>query len=56
MTSQENNPHSEATKWFLITIVGVALYVTASFGFVTNQDVEPTSDQISEHPGEGHHD
>lgn len=55
MAEQENNPHSEATKWFLITVAGVVLYVVASFGFVTNQDVEPTTDQVVA-PGGAEHD
>lgn len=47
----ESNPGSEATKWFVITVIGTLLYVLASAGFVTMQEVEPTDDQIIENPG-----
>ena len=37
-------PDSMAHKWFIITIVGALLYVTASFTFVINDEVTPTND------------
>lgn len=46
MASMNENPEEEASKWFVLTMVGVVLYATAALGFVTMQDVEPTDDQI----------
>ena len=46
MASSNINPEQEASKWFILTIVGVILYITASMGFVTLQNVDPTEDQI----------
>ncbi|MDD9965914.1 MAG: hypothetical protein OXR73_06820 [Myxococcales bacterium] len=39
-------PEKESSKWFVITLVGAVLYITAAFGFVTLQEIEPTEDQI----------
>ena len=49
-SNKESSPASEATKWFVITAIGTVLYVLASAGFVTIQEVEPTPDQIVEEP------
>jgi len=49
-SNKETSPGSEATKWFLVTVIGTLLYVLASAGFVTTQEVEPTPDQIIEVP------
>jgi hypothetical protein len=31
--------HSEATKWFVIAVIGTVLYVSAVFTFVINGDL-----------------
>lgn len=46
MASGSDNPEKEASKWFVLTMIGCILYITASFVFVVTQDVEPTEDQI----------
>ena len=45
-SNNDDNPEKESSKWFLVTMIGVVLYVTAAMGFVTLQDVEATEDQI----------
>jgi len=48
MASGSDNPEKEASKWFVLTILGCILYIAAAFTFVVSQDVEPTEDQIQE--------
>ena len=46
MASMNDNPDKEATRWFLITVIGTILYISGVYWFVVSQDVEPTDDQI----------
>jgi hypothetical protein len=41
MAGKANNDeaHSEATKWFVIAVIGTILYVSAVFVFVINGDL-----------------
>lgn len=48
MASGSDNPEKEASKWFVLTMIGCVLYIAAAFIFVVTQDVEPTEDQIQE--------
>ena len=34
-----DDAHSEATKWFVIAVIGTILYVSAVFAFVINGDL-----------------
>lgn len=45
-SSNNENPEKEASKWFVLTIIGCILYISAAYGFVVLQEVEPTDDQI----------
>lgn len=45
-STTDDNPEKESSLWFVVTMIGVVLYITAAMGFVTFQDVEPTEDQI----------
>ena len=50
--ANEDEAHSEATKWFVIAVIGTILYVTAVFTFVINGDLgdedEPPKQDQSE--------
>lgn len=48
MAAMSDNPDKETSKWFKITIVGTILYISAAFGFVTLQEIEPTEDMVQE--------
>lgn len=40
MADNANDPaHSEATKWFVIAVIGTILYVSAVFAFVINGEL-----------------
>ena len=47
MASLSDNPDKEASRWFVIILVGAFLYVGAAYFFVVSVDVEPTEDQIN---------
>jgi hypothetical protein len=47
-----SNPDSEASKWFTIAVVAVALYVTVAFTFVITSPVEPNNSQPEVHYGQ----
>jgi hypothetical protein len=55
----EVKPDAEATKWFVLAIIGTVLYVGAAFGFVILADVEPGTDAVlvddAEPAGEAEH-
>jgi hypothetical protein len=40
MADMNENPDSEARKWFLIALVGAALYVGTVFTFVINGELD----------------
>jgi hypothetical protein len=50
--NSDNDADSEAKKWFLIAIIGTALYVTAVFAFVIHSDVETEGAQQTQAEGE----
>jgi len=50
--NSDNDADSEAKKWFLIAIIGTALYVTAVFTFVIHSDVHDENEQNSPVGGE----
>ena len=37
--AKNDEAHSEATKWFVIAVIGTILYVSAVFAFVINGDL-----------------
>jgi hypothetical protein len=37
--ASNDEAHSEATKWFVIAVIGTILYVSAVFAFVINGDL-----------------
>jgi hypothetical protein len=37
--ANKDEAHSEATKWFVIAVIGTILYVSAVFAFVINGDL-----------------
>ncbi len=50
--NSDNDADSEAKKWFLIAIIGTALYVTAVFAFVIHSDVQDGDAQQTQAEGE----
>lgn len=50
--ADKDEAHSEATKWFVIAVIGTILYVSAVFTFVINGDLgdgdEAPNDKQSE--------
>ena len=54
-SNSDNEADSEAKKWFLIAIIGTALYVTAVFAFVIHSDVEPENEEPAPAEPAGEH-
>ena len=49
-----DDAHSEATKWFVIAVIGTILYVSAVYAFVINgelgdEGVESAPSEVEDH-------
>jgi hypothetical protein len=40
-----DDAHSEATKWFVIAVIGTILYVSAVYAFVINDELGDEGDE-----------